>query len=75
MVQFVESQHTPRNTMLRAILSGSPVRGGEVRAEYDEMVAAWSVTPKLAELLEQGVQDACVTASWLRCWSSPSAWG
>ena len=54
VVQFVESQHTPRNTMLRAILSGSPVRGGEIREAYDEMVAAWSVTPKLAELLEQG---------------------
>ena len=51
VVQFVESQHTPRNTMLRAVRTGSPVKGGGVRKEYDELVAAWGITPKLAELL------------------------
>ena len=53
VMQFVESQHTPRNTLLRATLTGSPVKGGGVRAEYDDLVATWSVTPRLAELLEQ----------------------
>ncbi|WP_372728561.1 SAM-dependent methyltransferase [Nocardioides sp.] len=53
VVQFVESQHTPRNTMLRAVLSGSPVKGGGVRAEYDEMVTAWSIRPRLADLLAE----------------------
>ena len=28
VVQFVESQHTPRNTMLRAVRTGAPVKGG-----------------------------------------------
>ena len=51
VVQFVESQHTPRNTMLRAVRTGSPVKGGSVRKEYDELVAAWGLQPKLAELL------------------------
>ena len=51
VVQFVESQHTPRNTMLRAIRTGSPVRGGSVKKEYDELVAEWGVCPKLGELL------------------------
>jgi len=51
VVQFVESQHTPRNTMLRAIRTGNPVRGGSARREYDDMVAAWQVRPKLGELL------------------------
>ena len=51
VVQFVESQHTPRNTMLRAVLTGGPVKGGSVRKEYDEMVATWGIHPKLAELL------------------------
>ena len=53
VVQFVESQHTPRNTMLRAVRTGSPVRGGSVRKEYDELVGTWGLRPKLAELLEQ----------------------
>ncbi|MEI5675432.1 MULTISPECIES: class I SAM-dependent methyltransferase [unclassified Nocardioides] len=50
VVQFVESQHTPRNTMLRAIRTGVP--GDDVRAEYDDLVAAWAVRPRLAELLD-----------------------
>ena len=53
VVQFVESQHTPRNTMLRAIRTGSPVKGGSVKKDYDELVAQWGVRPKLAELLAQ----------------------
>ena len=52
VVQFVESQHTPRNTMLRAVRTGSPVSGGGVRKEYDELVASWGIRPKLAELLD-----------------------
>lgn len=54
VTQFVESQHTPRNTMLRAVRTGSPVKGGGVRKEYDDLVAAWSLRPRLAELLEAG---------------------
>jgi SAM-dependent methyltransferase len=52
VVQFVESQHTPRNTLLRAVRTGAPVKGGGVRKEYDELVTAWGVRPRLAELLE-----------------------
>jgi SAM-dependent methyltransferase len=51
VVQFVESQHTPRNTMLRAVRTGSPVKGGSVRKEYDELVTTWGLRPRLAELL------------------------
>jgi SAM-dependent methyltransferase len=51
VVQFVESQHTPRNTLLRAVRSGGAVRGGSVRKEYDELLAAWGIRPKLGELL------------------------
>lgn len=53
VVQFVESQHTPRNTLLRAVRTGSPVKGGSVRKEYDELVATWGIRPRLAELLEE----------------------
>jgi SAM-dependent methyltransferase len=51
VVQFVESQHTPRNTMLRAVRTGSPVKGGSVRKEYDDLVTTWGIRPALAGLL------------------------
>jgi SAM-dependent methyltransferase len=56
VVEFVESAHTPRNTMLRATSTGSSgiVTSGDVRAEYDDLVATWGVTPKLAELVGLG---------------------
>ncbi|MBZ5735217.1 SAM-dependent methyltransferase [Nocardioides sp. TRM66260-LWL] len=52
VVQFVESQHTPRNTLLRCVRTGSPVAGGSLRTEYDDLVDAWGVSPRLATLLE-----------------------
>ena len=54
VVQFVESQHTPRNTMLRAVRTGGPVKGGSIKKEYDDMVAAWGVRPRLGVLLGIG---------------------
>ncbi len=50
VVQFVESQHTPRNTMLRATRTGTV----EAREEYDALLEQWGVTPKLAELVQVG---------------------
>ena len=52
VMQFVESRHTPRNTLLRATRTGAPDTGA-VRTEYDDLVATWQVRPRLAELLEQ----------------------
>jgi SAM-dependent methyltransferase len=52
VVQFVESKHTPRNTLLRATRTGAPVTGGSLRREYDDVVDTWSITPRLAELLD-----------------------
>jgi SAM-dependent methyltransferase len=51
VVQFVESQHTPRNTMLRAVRTGAPVKGGSARKEYDDLVSTWGLKPRLGELL------------------------
>jgi hypothetical protein len=53
VMQFVGSQHTPRNTLLRGVRTGRPVTGGSARREYDELVTAWGVQPRLGELLEQ----------------------
>ena len=53
VMQFVGSQHTPRNTLLRGIRTGRPVSGGSAQREYDEVVAAWGVRPRLGVLLQQ----------------------
>ncbi|VXC17058.1 class I SAM-dependent methyltransferase [Nocardioides sp. AX2bis] len=50
VVEFVGSEHTPRNTLLRATRTGAAV-GGEQREEYDELVRTWGVRPRLGELL------------------------
>jgi Methyltransferase domain len=54
VMQFVGSQHTPRNTLLRGVRTGGPVRGGTARREYDELVTTWGVRPRLGDLLEKG---------------------
>ena len=54
VMQFVESKHTPRNTLLRATRTGGPVSGGSVRTEYDDLVGTWAIRPRLAELLPVG---------------------
>lgn len=47
VIEFVDSQHTPRNTLLRAVRTGT---AADTR-EYDDLVAAWGVRPRLGELL------------------------
>src|SRR4051794_31535387 len=50
VIDFVDSKHTPRNTLLRAVRTGAA--GSErVRGELDELTRTWSVHPRLAELL------------------------
>jgi SAM-dependent methyltransferase len=58
VMQFVGSQHTPRNTLLRAVRTGSRGAAAPGREEYDELVSTWGITPKLAELLAPGAGEA-----------------
>lgn len=53
VVEFVESQHTPRNTLIRAIRTGAPSTGKHIRSEYDDLAEQWGVHPRLAQLLGQ----------------------
>ena len=53
VVEFIDSVHTPRNTLLRAVRTGSSPREQD-RAEYDQLVSTWHLHPQLAELLERG---------------------
>ncbi len=50
-VEFVPSEHTPRNVLLRAVRTGAPPTE-ELVAEYAELTRAWGVQPRLARLLE-----------------------
>jgi SAM-dependent methyltransferase len=49
--EFVGSEHTPRNTLLRAIRTDDDVSGATGRREVDGFVRTWGVRPRLAELL------------------------
>lgn len=50
IIEFVPSEHTPRNTLLRAVKTGAKPDAAMV-AEYQTLVTEWSVTPKLSVLL------------------------
>jgi hypothetical protein len=50
VVEFVDSKHTPRNLLLRAAYTGAAPTEAQ-RREYDELVNASSITPRLATLL------------------------
>ena len=52
VVEFVESQHTPRNTLLRAVRTGAEP-SEEARQEFEALTSTWGVHPKLAELLDE----------------------
>ena len=51
VVEFVASQHTPRNTLLRAVRTGR--KSPDAAQEYGELVTAWHVRPRLAQLLDR----------------------
>lgn len=52
VVQFVSSEHTPKNLMIRAVKTARP---GESRfvQEYEELKALWQVRPYLEDLLAE----------------------
>lgn len=51
VVEFVESRHTPRNTLLRAVRTGasSPAASDELAS----LIESWQVRPRLVSLLER----------------------
>ena len=50
VVEFVESAHTPRNTLVRAVRTGAAPDPAAL-AEYDALVRTWQLRPRLGELL------------------------
>lgn len=53
VVEFVDSRHTPRNLMLRAVRTGAPATPRR-RAEYRDLVSAWRVVPALERMIGTG---------------------
>ena len=53
VVQFVASEYTPRNTMIKAVRAAALHDGtsADVDEDYDELVRGWGVTPYLQTLL------------------------
>lgn len=51
IVEFIGGEHTPRNTMIRAVKTGAKVDPAEV-ARYREMLADWAIAPHLGKLLK-----------------------
>lgn len=54
VVQFVASEYTPRNTMIKAVRRTTDREIGDVSdvdEDYDELVRGWGVTPYLQTLL------------------------
>ncbi|MEZ0491895.1 SAM-dependent methyltransferase [Kineococcus sp. TBRC 1896] len=55
VVEFIDSAHTPRNAMIRAVRTGSgprPAARAELLAELDDLTRTWGVSPALARMLE-----------------------
>jgi SAM-dependent methyltransferase len=57
VIEFVESRHTPRNTLLRATRTGA-LPGAAVREELEDLIRTWRVHPRLVDLLEQRLAAA-----------------
>jgi SAM-dependent methyltransferase len=53
VMEFVESRHTPRNTLLCGVRTGAPPSSA-VEQEYTDLIAALGIRPRLAELLGVG---------------------
>lgn len=50
VIEFVDSKHTPRNALLRAVYTGAPPTP-ELVEEYRRLVADWRIEPALATRL------------------------
>jgi SAM-dependent methyltransferase len=56
VLEFVASRHTPRNTVIRAYRTGTPVTA-ERAVAYDTLTTEWGLTPALARLLADDIEQ------------------
>jgi hypothetical protein len=60
VIEFVDSRHTPRNVLLRAVHTGARPTQRRVR-EYLDLVSAWNVEPALAQRLASELAPVIAT--------------
>ena len=56
VVEFISTEHTAKNLMIRAVKAGSP-GGRRAVEEYRALVARWQVAPFLGELLAEELAE------------------
>jgi SAM-dependent methyltransferase len=59
VVEFISTEHTAKNLMIRAVRTGAAGRGPAIR-EYQALVGRWPVTPHLAKLLAEELDEVGV---------------
>jgi hypothetical protein len=55
VVEFISSEHTDKNLMIRAVKTPAPAPSHFLR-EYEAMKAEWGVTPYLEKLVQRGFE-------------------
>lgn len=56
VIEFVDSTHTPRNVLIRAVHTGAPAPPEAAQA-YRDLTAQWGVTPALEPMLVKAAPD------------------
>ncbi len=59
VVEFVDSRHTPRNALIRAVRTGARPTAEQV-GEYRDLVSQWAIRPALGEMLAAEVTPVLV---------------
>ena len=54
VIEFIASEHTPRNLMIRAIFTGRPATQKDFN-ELDSIVGQWQLRPHLVALLAEAI--------------------
>lgn len=54
VIEFIDSAHTPRNLMIRAIYKGGQPSKSDF-AELDAIIESWQVRPRLMTLLDEAI--------------------
>jgi hypothetical protein len=54
VIEFIASEHTPRNLMIRAIFTGRPATQKDFQ-ELDSIIGQWQLRPHLVVLLAEAI--------------------
>jgi SAM-dependent methyltransferase len=60
VIEFVDSRHTPRNALIRAVRTEAPA-SEEVWRAYADLTSQWGVTPALERMLREAVPALAAT--------------